>query len=163
MSRLVIYDSLYGNTETIARAIARGLGPDATVLVVGEASAARVHEAGLLVIGSPTQAGRPTPTLKAFIERLPADALEHKAVAAFDTRVGKEGKGVVGRFFINVLGYAAGRIGQRLQKRGAHLIATPEGFLVMGTQGPLLGGEEERAREWGEVVGRLVASVPAAP
>jgi len=47
-----------------------------------------------------------------------------------------------------VFGYAAGRIARNLKGKGGNLIASPEGFLVTSTKGPLKEGELERAAGW---------------
>ncbi len=65
MKVLVVYDTLYGNTEKIARAIAGAVAPPDTVRIIraGEAGPADLEGVGLLFVGSPTQGGRrPRPT-----------------------------------------------------------------------------------------------------
>jgi flavodoxin I len=47
-----------------------------------------------------------------------------------------------------VFGYAAGRIARNLKGKGGTLVASPEGFFVTGTKGPLREGELERAAGW---------------
>ena len=49
---------------------------------------------------------------------------------------------------LRVLGYAAGRIANRLERKGGHLAAEPEGFIVEDSEGPLKKGELERAAIW---------------
>jgi hypothetical protein len=51
-------------------------------------------------------------------------------------------------FFVNIFGYAAKPIGERLVKKGGDLNMPPEGFFVTGTEGPLKEGELERAADW---------------
>jgi hypothetical protein len=63
-----------------------------------------------------------------------------KMAAAFDTRFGKP------RW---LTGSAALRIARRLRRRGYRLVAPPESFFVLHTEGPLRDGEEDRARAWG--------------
>ena len=41
------------------------------------------------------------------------------------------------------------RISRQLGKAGATLVSQPMAFYVKGTEGPLLAGETERARNWG--------------
>lgn len=140
MKALVIYDSLYGNTEQIAKAIGGGLGTEAKAVRVGQASAADFASYDLIVIGSPTQGGRPMPAMKAFLDNMPADALKNKKAAAFDTR-GKT-------WIVKIFGWAATRIAEALTAKGAVLVALPEGFFVKATKGPLVDGELERAAAW---------------
>lgn len=54
---LVIYDSVYGNREKVAHAIAGALASEATVVArrVGEVAPDAVGPVDLLIIGSPTQ------------------------------------------------------------------------------------------------------------
>ena len=61
------------------------------------------------------------------------------AAAAFDTRINK-------RF---IPGSAARGAGERLGRHGFRLVVPPESFRVTGTPGPLVDGEEDRARRWG--------------
>jgi hypothetical protein len=49
---------------------------------------------------------------------------------------------------VNVFGYAAKPISDRLEKKGGELVVSPEGFYVDGTEGPLTEGELERAADW---------------
>jgi flavodoxin len=146
MKTLIVYDSQYGNTEQVARAIADALG--GTAVRVGQANAAVVKDYELLVAGSPTQGGRPTPALKAFLQAIPAGALKDVKVAAFDTRIPSQGSNVFLKILLSVIGYAAGKIDGLLRAKGGTQVAAPEGFLVNGKEGPLADGELERAGAW---------------
>jgi flavodoxin len=151
MKTLVVYDSVFGNTEKIARAIAASLGPGASVEILraGDVLPVELAGAGLLVVGSPTRGFRPTETLAELLKRIPPKALKGIRVAAFDTRLKADELDSAGvRFIVNAGGYAAKRIAERLQKAGGNLIAPPEGFYVEDTQGPLKAGELERAARW---------------
>ena len=57
MKVLVVYDSVYGNTEQIARAIGEGLGAEESVPVVrvADVNPEQLRNLDLLVVGSPTQ------------------------------------------------------------------------------------------------------------
>ncbi len=52
------------------------------------------------------------------------------------------------RFMESVFGYAAKPISEKLRRKGAEIIAAPEGFFVKDTKGPLKEGELERAKKW---------------
>jgi len=142
MKALVVYDSVYGNTEKIARAMAEAITPsgEAKVLRVGEANPSELESLDLLIVGSPTHAGRPTPAVQDFLNKVTQQSLKGINVAAFDTRATAK--------FAKIFGYAAGRIAGNLQKKGGILIASPEGFFVTGREGPLKEGELERAAAW---------------
>jgi flavodoxin I len=134
---LVVYDSLYGNTAQLAEAIGAAAG-ELRVLRVGEAKPSELSSFDLVVIGAPTQGGRATDAMRAFLERVPA--LDGTRVAVFDTRLRAK--------WVKVFGYAADRIAEKVKLLGADLIAEPEGFIVKGKKGPLAEGELERAAAW---------------
>jgi flavodoxin I len=142
MKALIVYDSVYGNTEKIARAIAEAITPSNEVKVVqaGEANPLELASIDLLIVGSPTHGGRPTPAVQDFLNKIPKLSLQGINVATFDTR--SQAK------LAKVFGNAAGRIARNLKGKGGTLIASPEGFLVTGTKGPLKEGELERAAGW---------------
>ena len=151
---LIVYDSMYGNTEKIARAIGEAITGDARVLRVGEVSPPDMKSINFFIVGSPTQGFRATKPVQTFIEGIPKDVLKGMKVAAFDTRMPADevGKGL--RFIMKVGGYAAPRIAEALKKRGGNLVAPPEGFLVKGKEGPVKEGEIERAASWAKVIAK---------
>jgi flavodoxin len=155
MNILVVYESYFGNTEQIARAIYEALSntqsspEDVRLLHAAEARPEDLAGVGLLVVGSPTRGFRPTEATVAFLKSIPKGSLKGVHVAAFDTRILLEtidSKAL--RWMVNTGGYAAKNIAGSLQKSGGELIAPPEGFLVTGEQGPLKDGELERAAAW---------------
>ncbi len=140
MKALIVYDSVYGNTEKIARAIAEAITPsgEVKVLQAGEANPSELASNDLLILGSPTHGGRPTPAIQDLLTKVPK--LQGINVAAFDTRTQTK--------LVGVFGYAAGRIARNLKGKGGTLIASPVGFFVTGSKGPLKEGELERAAGW---------------
>ena len=148
MKALIVYDSVYGNTQKIAKAIGNAISCETKVLRAGEAEFSALGKFDILIAGSPTHAGRPTRAMKEFLEKIPANALENTSAASFDTRASMQGQGAFVRGIINFFGYASPNIAKTLQKKGANLIAAPEGFTVKGKEGPLENGELERAAEW---------------
>ena len=72
MKVVVVYESLWGNTAAIARAIAEGFGPDARALSTGEATAAAISGADLIVAGAPVLGFRlPTEKMRQSIRSNP--------------------------------------------------------------------------------------------
>ena len=138
MKALVVYDSTYGHTQKIAQAIGEAIGGE--VLPVGEVDPADLRGFDLLIVGSPTHGGHPTPEIHGLLEASPA--LEGLKVAAFDTRTVSIWNRIL------PFGYAAPRIARRLEGNGGNLLAPPEGFVVLGIRGPLRDGELERAAGW---------------
>ena len=140
MKVLIVYDSVYGNTEKIAKAIGGAITGEVKVLRVDEANPSELEAIDLFIVGSPTQGGRPTPAIQDFLNRIQEAALEGVNVSAFDTRLSTR--------LVGVFGYAAGRIAGSLKTKGGTLIASPEGFFVKGREGPLKEGELDRAARW---------------
>lgn len=149
MKTLIIYDSLFGNTEKIARSVRDALGNGAVLVHMKDFQMNLLDDAGLIIAGSPTRAFRPTPALTNLLKRIPAGALKGKNAAAFDTRINyDEIKIPVLKSFMKWMGHAARHLAATLKKKGAVLKAPPEGFFVTGPEGPLKPGETERAGKW---------------
>jgi flavodoxin I len=140
MKVLIIYDSVYGNTEKIARAIGNAVAGDVSVMRPKAVDYTELESADLLIVGAPTYGGRPTDPIKNFLKSIPQGAVQNTKVAAFDTRLKTR--------LVKIFGYAAKGIARSLVKMGANLILPAEGFFVKGTQGPLIEGEIERAAAW---------------
>jgi len=151
MKVLVIYDSIFGNTEQIARAIGNALGSqkDVEILHVSNVKPQQLTGMKLLIVGSPTRGFRPTAAIKNLLRKIPVNGLKSVKVAAFDTRISvSDIESRIGRFFVNQFGYVAQPISDWLTKKGGELTIAPEGFFVKGTGGPLKEGELERAADW---------------
>jgi flavodoxin I len=140
MKALIVYDSVFGNTEKIARAIGGAIDGDVKVIRADGIKPANLELLDLLIVGAPTQGGRVTKPVRDFLNSIDEKVVKGISAAAFDTRSSTK--------WVGIFGYAAGRIAKSLQKIGANLVADPEGFFVTGTQGPLKEGEEERAAGW---------------
>jgi flavodoxin len=151
MKTLIVYDSVFGNTEQIARAIGQTLGApeEAETLHVNKVTPARLVGEELVIVGSPTRGFRPTETMRKFLDSIPGDALQGMKVAAFDTRISiGDVNNALLTVFVRIFGYAAQPMANKLIKKGGTLVAPPEGFFVKGSEGPLKDGERERAAEW---------------
>lgn len=160
MRALVVFESMFGNTRSIAAAVAEGLGSllDVDLVEVGAAPTHLGEDVDLLVVGGPThafgmsrpstredaagQATQPLVSRGIGLREWLADLEVGTGVAAatFDTRIDRP----------RVPGSAARAVAKRLRSRGLRMIAHPECFFVGHTAGPLLEGEEARARRWAE-------------
>ena len=156
MNAVVVYESHWGNTAAVARAIAEGIGPGTRALTTDEATPAVLADAVLLVAGAPviafglpresvrrqlagdikapTPADVSHPLMRAWLEALPA---ARGWGAAFETRIWWSPRG------------ATGAIESRLRGAGYRVMAKAERFIVAGSYGPMRDGELERARAWG--------------
>jgi flavodoxin len=153
MNTLVIYDSLFGNTEQLAVAMARALagrGP-ARSAHVNETPFTQLRDVDLLILGCPTQQWRLTPDMKVWIERAPVDGLRNPRVACFDTRV---------RIPLWVGRHAAPLLARALRRRGVALLAPPEGFYIRDRDRRLEAGEVERAVAWAVGFAELLGGDP---
>ena len=140
MKTLIVYDSVHGNTESIAKAIGEAIAGDVEVLRAAQADASDLGALDLLVVGAPTYGGKPTEPVQGFLGKIPAMALEGVDVAAFDTRLTAK--------WVRIFSFAAPRIARKLKDAGGSLVAKPEGFFVTGGKGPLKEGELQRAAGW---------------
>lgn len=164
---VVVFESMYGNTEQVARAIAEGLAGHLPVETVEVSSAPEsVTEEVLLVVGGPTHAFSmsrartrqdaaarasvpmvsPGSGVREWLERLTVSA-GHPLAASFDTKVARP----------RLPGSAAGAIERALRDTGCRVVQPAEHFLVHGSNGPLQDGELDRARAFGEDLGALAA------
>ncbi|WP_297081112.1 hypothetical protein [uncultured Demequina sp.] len=179
MDAVVVFESMWGNTAAIARAIAAGLGGDAVALTTDAATPAVIEASRLVVAGAPvhalnlpTEATRESasakrqgehglaadvthPPMREWLEGLPRGPRKY---AAYETRIrGPLGHGAaraIARHFLD-LGYTE--------------LEEPRGFTVALTTRSsdpaalLLPGQEEEARRWGAHLRAVLDRVAAAP
>lgn len=163
MKVLVVHESAWGNTRTVAEAVGEGLSAQVETEVIAVQTAPPLAElqVDLLVVGAPTHAfglSREgtredahrrggeliTSGVREWLDSGPASLL----VATFDTHVRHP----------NLPGRASRSAAKRLQKLGCRLLVDPESFYVDDYEGPLLPGELDRAREWGAELARRLQS-----
>ncbi|GCE77477.1 flavodoxin [Cellulomonas biazotea] len=164
---LVVYESAFGNTAEVARAVWEGVSqtvPDASLVEAGAAPAELPDDLELLVVGAPTHAfGMSRPGTRDDARRQGGDAptvgvrewLGSLArtgypvhAATFDTRVDSP----------RLPGSAAAGARRALRRAGFDCAAATS-FWVGGIKGPLRDGELDRARSWGATVtGPLTSS-----
>jgi flavodoxin I len=141
MKVLIVYDSVQGNTEKVAKAIAESLSPSEVKIVrPGEASGIDLKTFDVLLFGSPTMGGRPTQPMQTLLAGISPDAVKDKKFLAFDTRIPAA--------WVKIFGYASQKMAKTMSAYGAKPLALPEGFFVSGSKGPLKEGETERAAAW---------------
>jgi flavorubredoxin len=97
---IVIYDTKFGNTEKIAKALAEGMkqkGIDVDCVNVKEIQIGKLNEYDLLAIGGPTHAFGLSKPMKAFLEEVKGTDLRGKKAFAFDTKLRSRFSGSAGR------------------------------------------------------------------
>ena len=166
MRAIVVYESHWGNTAAIARAIADGLGTEARALTTDEATATALAGVDLIVAGAPVMAFR-LPT-EGALESLahkpakgPAPDVSHPAMRSWLAGV-PAGHGRGAAFETGVRwspGGATGAIESELRRAGYASIARSRRFVVTGTSGPLKTGEIERAQAWGVELAAAMAEI----
>ncbi len=151
MRVLVVYDTVYGNTEWVARSIGDGLkGHDVRLVRAADAVLAELAAADLLVVGAPTQRHRASAAMRELLDRLPRRSLSRVSAATFDTRYRAS------RF---LTGSAAIDIARGLKAAGAKVIEEPQSFFMEADSSAdggrrrheveiLESGELERAATW---------------
>ena len=178
MKVVVAYESIYGNTRAVAEEVAQGLRPASEVVVASlrDVDPGLLEGVDLLVVGGPTHMHGLSSSKS---RELAVNAAEEEGLhvepgaadgpglrewlaaregagaraAAFDTRLDKSPV---------LTGAAARGIAKRLRRRGYELVGDPESFLVEDSEGPLVEGELERAREWGaSLAGRIAPAAGA--
>jgi flavodoxin-like protein len=170
MKALVVYESMFGNTEQIARAVAAGLGESMEVKLaeVADAPIEADPTVELIVAGGPTHAFSMSRTstradavskgahegetefgLREWLAELPSGQHREK-MATFDTKI---------ESMRHLPGSAAKGAAKVARRYGYESVAKAESFYVRDTDGPLLDGEIDRARQWGR---QLAASIQRA-
>lgn len=166
MKALVVFESFWGNTAAVGRAIAEGIGDDAVALSTAQAQGAALDGVELIVAGSPllgfslptaqmrTQIatnpgpGAPKadvsgPSMREWLESLPSGTARF---ATFETRIWWSP------------GSSAKTIAGMLAGKGYREAAPSEKFIVGGKYGPLKAGEVERARAWGAALAKAAGA-----
>jgi hypothetical protein len=160
MKAFVVFESLWGNTAAIARAVGDGIGPDARCLTTEVIADADLIVAGGPVLGfrlggeqiraaiardevnAPKPPDLSHPSLRSWLDGLPHGSGKS---AAFETRIWWSPRG------------ATGDIESRLERAGYHPITKAQKFVVTDKYGPLRQGELERAHRWGEELASAAA------
>jgi hypothetical protein len=162
---------MFGNTATIAAALAQGLAEETDVQVTTPVDPPP-EDVDLLVVGAPTHAfSMPRPVtreearrqgaidvhtgrgVREWIEDIPV-CPHRPRVVTFDTRVMRTRR---------LPGSAARAAARDLRAKGYSPLAASTSFLVDDVKGPLSEGELDRARAWGERLGSVLTAVTASP
>jgi len=169
MKAVVVYESYWGNTAAVARAIAEGLGPDARAMSTAEATGEALAGIGLIVAGSPIVAFQlPTEKMRSDMAAKPGKApsppdLSHPSMRSWLESLPKGsggGRGAHAAAFETGFklspGGAAGTILKMLKNAGYESIAKKQRFVMKGYYGPTREGELDRAKAWGAELAQAI-------
>jgi hypothetical protein len=169
---LVVFESLFGDARAIAHAIADGLSPTipTDVVAAADAPAEVPGDVRLLVVGGPNHAlSMPRPsTREGAMKQYGAEVADPSRglhewldavrvvgqdtrAAAFDTRSDHP------KLLVK-MDHASRTEEKLLRRHGLRIVAPAEHFYVADAKGPLLDGEQDRARQWGASLAERLAA-----
>ena len=133
MKAIVVYDTKFGNTEQVAKGIAKVLSAD--LIKATEIDPAKLKAYDTFVFGSPTHAWNMSSGMKKVFNKLKDHSFEGKKAAAFDTK-----------FKSRFAGSAAKKIQSKLKKLDFTIAMEPISFIVVGNEGPLADDEMDKVK-----------------
>jgi len=141
---IVVYDTTYGNTKTIAETIAETLkesGHEVQLSYIKDVKELHAKDYDFLVLGSPTKIGSMSFTFRRFIGgKIKEEEWRDKPFASFDTELQENiEKGGAS---------AAEKIAQKLSEKGLKQVVPVLKAGVLETKGPLEEGEVENAKKF---------------
>ncbi|MEO9319871.1 MAG: flavodoxin family protein [Nitrososphaera sp.] len=155
MKALVLFDTMTGNTEKIANALARGLKQHAATdcLNIDKVTDPHLLESyDALLIGAPTHFMTAPRHMKQFLKTLREASLAGKQGFAFDTRLESRFSGSAGNY-----------IEKELKKAGLKIIRHEGSALIGNKSNQLEVGMEELFEGIGDEIGRMLVATTAAP
>ena len=160
MKALVVYESMFGNTEAVAQAVADGLADRFDVTLADVRTMPRAFGMDLVVSGGPTHAfgmSRPATRQDAVRQGATREGVAGVGLREWlDTSPSLPGRTTATAFSTSIdkplTGSAGRKALRRLRHLGCRAVVPAENFHVTGTAGPLADGEQQRARRWGEAV-----------
>lgn len=151
MKGIVAYDSVYGNTEKVAQAIAEQIKSDGheVELISLKDGGKKAAVGDFMFIGSPTRIGRPTGNAKEFVNNLNPEHWRSRPVVIFDT-VGPLPKDEEKRkvWLSRIEKSAASRLSDLASEQGLGVYPELLHIAVTGFKGPLAPDALEVAKEF---------------
>jgi flavorubredoxin len=143
----VFYDSKYGNTKLAAEKVVEGLLNEDAIVDFGYVNAVNVQCAvdyDVIFLGAPNHMGRPSQTMKKFINKLGLLGLKGKRVAVFGTYAGKE------RLLDRSVKKMVTMVKEKLPD--VMLLEPSLSVHVKGVSGPVMDGELSKCVEFGKLI-----------
>ena len=141
----VVYDTKYGNTKLAGETIVEGIreveGIETSIGYVKEIDIRKVADYDAIVLGAPNHMGRPSQTMKKFVDRLAELDLKAKNVAVFGTYSGR----------VRTVDRAVKKLEKMAEKKlpNLKLISPSLSIRVNGIPGPLVEGELPKCKDFG--------------
>jgi flavorubredoxin len=141
----VVYDTKYGNTKLAGENIVEGIreveGTETSIGYVKEIDIGKVADYDAIVLGAPNHMGRPSRTMKKFVNRLAELDLKAKNVAVFGTYSGR----------VRTVDRAVKKLEKMAEKKlpNLKLISPSLSIRVNGIPGPLVEGELPKCKDFG--------------
>jgi menaquinone-dependent protoporphyrinogen IX oxidase len=141
----VAYDTKYGNTKLAAETIVEGIreveGIETSIGYIKEIDVGKLADYDAIVLGAPNHMGRPSQTLKKFVNSLAELDLKAKNLAVFGTYSGRA----------RDPDRAVKKLEQTTEKKfpNLKLISPSLSIRVHGIPGPLVEGELPKCKDFG--------------
>ena len=148
MKGIVVYDTSYGNTKTIAETIAEMMkesGIEVDLFKVKDVKKLGGQDYSFLVVGSPTRFGTMSFAIRGFLGKVKSEEWMSKPFAAFDT---ENPENIEKARAEKKEWSAAEKISEKLRDKKMNQILPVLKAAVLGTKGPLIEGEIERTKEY---------------
>lgn len=142
---IVVYDTKYGNTKLAGETIVEGIkeveGIETSIGYVKEIDIGKLADYDAIVLGAPNHMGRPSQTIKKFVNRLAELDLKAKNVAIFGTYSGR----------VRDPDRAVKKLEKMAEKKlpNLKLISPSLSIRVNGIPGPLVEGELPKCKDFG--------------
>jgi len=143
MKGIVVFDTSYGNTRTVADTIAETLkesGIEVDAFYVKDVKKLRGKDYNFLVLGSPTRWGTMSFAVKGFLGKVKSEDWANKSFAAFDSELPEN--------IERGEGSAAEKIAEKVKEEQMDQLLPVLKAVVLGRKGPLREGEIERTKEY---------------
>ena len=145
---IVVYDSKYGNTKLAAENILEGIREfgeiETAIGYVKEIDIEKMADYDSIVLGAPNHMGRPSRTMKKFVDRLAELDLKAKNAAVFGTYSGRA----------RPVDRAVKKLEKMMEKKlpNLKLISPGLSIRVKGIPGPIVEGELPKCVNFGKKI-----------
>jgi menaquinone-dependent protoporphyrinogen IX oxidase len=152
MKGIVVYDTSYGNTKTIAETIAETLkesGIEVDLFDVKDVKKLSAKDYNFLVLGSPTRFGTMSFAIRGFLGKVKSEEWMNKPFAAFDT---ENPENIEKALAEKKEWSAAEKIALKLTDKKMRQLLPVLKAAVFGQKGPLKEGEIERTKDYAKEI-----------